>query len=141
MLLTGETGTGKEVFARYVHACNSRRNRPMIAVNCAALPAGLVESELFGHEKGAFTGAIQRKPGKFEIAVNTTIFLDEIGELPLETQSKFLRVLQEGEFERVGGTQVIKTDVRVIAATNQNLETLVEEGKFRADPFYRLKTV
>ncbi|HEY8559766.1 MAG TPA: sigma 54-interacting transcriptional regulator [Pyrinomonadaceae bacterium] len=138
VLITGETGTGKELFARYIHAHSPRAGRPLVTVNCAALPAGLVESELFGHEKGAFTGAVQRKPGKFEIANHSTIFLDEIGELPTETQTKFLRVLQEGEFERVGGTQVLRTDARVIAATNQNLERLVEEGKFRADLFYRL---
>jgi transcriptional regulator with GAF, ATPase, and Fis domain len=138
VLITGETGTGKELFARYIHAHSPRAGRPLVTVNCAALPAGLVESELFGHEKGAFTGAVQRKPGKFEIANHSTIFLDEIGELPTETQTKFLRVLQEGEFERVGGTQVLRTDARVVAATNQNLQKLVEEGKFRADLFYRL---
>lgn len=138
VLLAGETGTGKELFACYIHSHSPRRHQPLIIVNCAALPAGLVESELFGHEKGAFTGAVQRRAGKFEIAGGGTIFLDEIGELPLEAQTKFLRVLQENEFNRVGGTKTLKTDVRVIAATNQNLRQLVDEGKFRADLFYRL---
>src|SRR5262249_60582625 len=114
------------------------KTKPLVTVNCAALPAGLVESELFGHEKGAFTGAVARKLGRFELANNATIFLDEVGELPLETQAKFLRVLQHGEFERVGGTQTIKVDARVIAATNRDLSELVEEGKYRSDLFYRL---
>jgi two-component system response regulator HydG len=138
VLLTGETGTGKELIARAIHARSSRRGRPLVTVNCAALPAGLVESELFGHEKGAFTGAVQRRLGRFEVANGATIFLDEVGEIPLDVQSKFLRVLQEGEFERVGGTQTIKVNVRVIAATNQPLDKLVAEEKFRADLFYRL---
>lgn len=138
VLLTGETGTGKELIARAIHARSNRRARPLITVNCAALPAGLVESELFGHEKGAFTGAVQRRLGRFEVANGATIFLDEVGELPPDAQAKFLRVLQEGEFERVGGTQTIRVDVRVIAATNQPLEKLVAEDKFRADLFYRL---
>ena len=137
-LIQGETGTGKELIARFIHAQSERSKRPLITVNCATLPAGLVESELFGHEKGAFTGAAHRKLGRFEIAHGATIFLDEIGELPLEAQAKFLRVLQQGEFERIGGTQTIKTDVRVLAATNQPLQKLVDEGKFRADLFYRL---
>jgi transcriptional regulator with GAF, ATPase, and Fis domain len=138
VLITGETGTGKELIARAIHARSQRRQRPLITVNCAALPSGLVESELFGHERGAFTGAVQRKLGRFELANHATIFLDEVGELPLDTQAKFLRVLQQGEFERVGGTQTIKVDVRVIAATNQPLARLVEEGKYRADLYYRL---
>ncbi|HEY0544772.1 MAG TPA: sigma-54-dependent Fis family transcriptional regulator [Pyrinomonadaceae bacterium] len=138
VLLTGETGTGKELIARAIHARSNRRHRPLVTVNCAALPAGLVESELFGHEKGAFTGAVQRRLGRFEVANGATIFLDEVGEIPLDVQAKFLRVLQEGEFERVGGTQTIKVNVRVIAATNQPLDKLVAEEKFRADLFYRL---
>jgi two-component system response regulator HydG len=138
VLITGETGTGKELIARAVHSRSLRHARPLITVNCAALPVGLVESELFGHEKGAFTGAVQRKLGRFELANGATIFLDEVGELPLETQAKFLRVLQQGEFERVGGTQTIKVDVRVLAATNQPLAGLVEEGKYRSDLYYRL---
>lgn len=138
VLITGETGTGKELIARAIHSRSARRTRPIITVNCAALPSGLVESELFGHEKGAFTGAVQRKLGRFELANGATIFLDEIGELPLDTQAKFLRVLQQGEFERVGGTQTIKVDARVLAATNRPLAQLVEEGKFRSDLFYRL---
>lgn len=138
VLICGETGTGKELIARAIHARSSRRSRPLITVNCAALLAGLAESELFGHEKGAFTGAHQRKLGRFQLADSGTIFLDEVGELPLETQTKFLRVLQQGEFERVGGSQTIKVDARVLAATNQPLRQLVAEGKFRADLFYRL---
>jgi len=138
VLIYGETGTGKELIARAIHARSLRHSRPLITVNCAALPAGLAESELFGHEKGAFTGAHQRKLGRFQLADGGTIFLDEVGELPLETQAKFLRVLQQGEFERVGGSQTIKVDARVLAATNQPLDQLVSEGKFRADLFYRL---
>jgi two-component system response regulator HydG len=138
VLITGETGTGKEIVARRIHALSPRASRPLVTVNCAALPAGLVESELFGHERGAFTGAHQRKLGRFELARGATIFLDEVGELPPDVQAKFLRVLQRGEFERVGGTTTLVTDARVIAATNRPLERLVEEGKFRADLFYRL---
>jgi len=138
VLVIGETGTGKEIVARAIHARSLRAGRPLVTVNCAALPSGLVESELFGHERGAFTGAHQRKLGRFEVANGATIFLDEVGELPAETQAKFLRVLQSGEFERVGGTATLRTDARMIAATNRPLEQLVAEGKFRADLFYRL---
>lgn len=138
VLITGETGTGKELVAHAIHNLSSRTQRPLIKVNCAALPSGLIESELFGHEKGAFTGAIARKKGRFELADGGTLLLDEVGELPLETQAKLLRVLQEQEFERVGGAQTLKVDVRVIAATNRNLEELIKRGAFRADLFYRL---
>ena len=138
VLLLGETGSGKEVLAQAIHDASTRKDRPMVKVNCAALPATLIESELFGREKGAFTGAIARQAGRFEIADGSTIFLDEIGELPLELQPKLLRVLQEGEFERLGGSRTIKVDVRVIAATNRNLAQAVREGKFREDLFYRL---
>ena len=120
MLILGETGTGKELIARALHTTSLRKERPLVKVNCAALPENLIESELFGHEKGAFTGAFSHKQGRFELADRGTIFLDEIGDLPLDLQAKLLRVLQEGEFERVGGTQTIKVDVRVIAATNRN---------------------
>ena len=125
VLLEGETGTGKELVAREIHKLSSRAGRMMITVNCAALPATLIESELFGREKGAFTGALAKQPGRFEIANHSTIFLDEIGELPLELQPKLLRVLQEGEFERLGGTQTVKVDVRIIAATNRDLQKLI----------------
>jgi PAS domain S-box-containing protein len=138
VLVTGETGTGKELVARAIHHLSSQKDRALITINCAALPAGLIESELFGHEKGAFTGALARKKGRFELADNGTLFLDEIGELPLETQAKLMRVLQEREFERVGGTQTLKVTVRVIAATNRDLRELVKKGAFRADLFYRL---
>jgi PAS domain S-box-containing protein len=138
VLLTGETGTGKELIARAIHNLSHRKNRPLIKVNCAALPTGLIESELFGHEKGAFTGAVSRRIGRFHLADGGTIFLDEIGDIPPEVQVKLLRVLQEKEFERLGGTETIATDVRVIAGTNQNLEALMEVGKFREDLFYRL---
>ena len=138
VLITGETGTGKELIARAIHNLSPRRGRPLVKVNCAAIPAGLIEGELFGHEKGAFTGALTRKMGRFEVADKGTIFLDEIGELPLDLQSKLLRVLQEGEFERVGGTQTFKVNVRVIAATNRNLEQLSKTGGYRPDLYYRL---
>ncbi|HKE62752.1 MAG TPA: sigma 54-interacting transcriptional regulator, partial [Nitrospira sp.] len=138
VLVNGETGTGKELIARAIHNLSRRKDRVLVKVNCAAIPAGLIESELFGHEKGAFTGALARKIGRFELADRATIFLDEIGDLPLELQAKLLRVLQEGEFERLGSPRTIKTDVRVIAATNRDLEKSVREGSFRADLFYRL---
>jgi formate hydrogenlyase transcriptional activator len=138
VLLLGETGSGKEVLAQAIHDASARKDRPMVKVNCAALPASLIESELFGREKGAFTGALARQPGRFEIADGSTIFLDEVGELPLELQPKLLRVLQEGEFERLGGSKTIRVDARVIAATNRPLAQAVKEGKFREDLYYRL---
>src|SRR5262245_36717564 len=138
VLILGETGTGKELIARAVHNLSPQKNKPLVKVNCAALASTLIESELFGHEKGAFTGALARKIGRFELADGGTIFLDEIGDLPLELQAKLLRVLQEGEFERVGGAQTIKVSVRVIAATNRNLVEAVKAGSFRSDLFYRL---
>jgi formate hydrogenlyase transcriptional activator len=138
VLIIGETGTGKELIAHAIHNHSKRKNRPLIKVNCAALSAGLIESEFFGHEKGAFTGAISQKIGRFELANGGTIFLDEIGEISLEIQAKLLRVLQEQEFERVGGVKTLKVDVRVIAATNRNLKQMVSENSFRADLYYRL---
>jgi formate hydrogenlyase transcriptional activator len=138
VLVTGETGTGKEVVVRAIHRLSGRKHKILVKVNCAALPAGVIESELFGHEKGAFTGALARRVGRFELANGGTLFLDEVGDLPLELQAKLLRVLQEGEFERLGGSQTLKVDVRVIAATNRELKAAVAEGRFRADLFYRL---
>jgi len=138
ILITGESGTGKEVIADLIHSLSPRSKNKIVKVNCAALPREFIESELFGHEKGAFTGSLSRHQGRFEIANGGTFFLDEIGELPLELQGKLLRVLQDGEFERLGGTQTIKVDTRIIAATNRNLEEEVHQGRFREDLWYRL---
>ena len=141
VLLTGESGTGKELVARALHAHSSRRDKPFIKVNCAAIPKELIESELFGYERGAFTGAVSSKPGRFELANAGTLFLDEIGEIPVEMQVKLLRALQESEFERVGGIKTIHVDVRLVAATNRDLKKLIASGGFREDLFYRLNVV
>lgn len=138
VLITGESGTGKEVVARNLHYNSGRRQKPFVPVNCGAIPAELLESELFGHEKGAFTGAISSRPGRFEMAEGGTLFLDEIGDMPLNMQVKLLRVLQERVYERVGGTKILKADVRIIAATHKDLEKMIEEGSFREDLYYRL---
>jgi transcriptional regulator with GAF, ATPase, and Fis domain len=138
VLLTGESGTGKELFAKAIHALSPRRSGPCVALNCAAIPDSLIENELFGHEKGAFTGADRRQPGRFELAERGTLLLDEIGELPLGVQGKVLRVLEERTYERVGGGRTQRADVRLVAATNRDLETMVREGTFRADLFFRL---
>ena len=138
VLIEGETGTGKEVIASAIHSCSKRRDRAFIKLNCTAIPVGLLESELFGHEKGAFTGAIARKIGRFEAAHGGTLFLDEIGDIPLELQPKLLRVLQEGEFERLGSTQTQRVNVRLVAATNGDMGRLISEKRFRSDLYYRL---
>ena len=138
VLINGETGTGKELIAEAIHKCSNRSKGPFVKVNCAAIPTGLLESELFGHERGAYTGAVTRSVGRFERANRGTLFLDEIGDLPLELQPKILRVLQERQFERLGSTATIHTDVRVICATHRNLVGMVDSRAFRADLFYRL---
>jgi two-component system response regulator FlrC len=141
VLVSGESGTGKELFARYLHENSGRAGAPFVAVNCASLPDGLLESELFGHEKGAFTGAIAKKPGKFELAQGGTILLDEISEMAPALQAKLLRVLQEGEIDRVGGKRPVPVDVRVVATTNRDLKAHIEKGDFREDLFYRLNVI
>lgn len=141
VLIMGESGTGKELVARLIHSKSLRANKPFVPVNCAAIPSELLESELFGHEKGAFTGAFYSRPGRFELANEGTIFLDEIGDMPIQLQVKILRVIQEKSFERIGSSKAVNVDVRIIAATNKNLENEVKEGKFREDLFWRLNVV
>ena len=139
VLVLGETGTGKDLVARAIHHLSSRRERTLVKLNCAAIPTGLLESELFGHERGAFTGAISQKVGRLELAHQGTLFLDEVGDIPAELQPKLLRALQEKEFERLGGTRTIPVDVRLVAATNRNLEQMVANRQFRSDLYYRLR--
>ena len=141
VLITGESGTGKEVFPQIIHALSARKHGQYIAVNCGAIPEGTIDSELFGHEKGSFTGAHEARKGYFEVANGGTIFLDEVAEMPIATQARLLRVLESGEFIKVGSSKVLKTDVRVVAATNVNIQQAIEKGKFREDLFYRLNTV
>ena len=141
VLITGESGVGKEIFPRIIHSYSSRKHAPYIAVNCGAIPEGTIDSELFGHEKGAFTGALSDRKGYFEVTDGGTLFLDEVGELPLSTQARLLRILETGEFIRVGSSKVQKTNVRVIAATNLDMSTAIKNGKFREDLYYRLNTI
>src|SRR6187399_1893734 len=141
VLIYGESGVGKEVFSQIIHSLSSRKHNPFIAVNCGAIPEGTIDSELFGHEKGSFTGAVDARKGYFETVNGGTIFLDEVGELPLETQSRLLRILESGEFIKVGSSKTQKTDVRIVAATNRDLLELAAQGKFREDLYYRLSTV
>jgi transcriptional regulator with PAS, ATPase and Fis domain len=141
ILITGESGTGKEVMPKIIHEASRRKHNKYIAVNCGAIPEGTIDSELFGHEKGAFTGASEQRKGYFEFADKGTIFLDEVGELPLSTQVRLLRVLESGEFMKVGSSEIKKVDVRIVAATNVNMEKAIAKGKFREDLFYRLNTI
>src|SRR5207253_4250530 len=141
VVINGESGTGKEVFPQIIHQNSARKHGPYIAVNCGAIPEGTIDSELFGHEKGAFTGAHEARKGYFEVANGGTIFLDEVAEMPLATQARLLRVLESGEFIKVGSSKVLKADVRVVAATNVNITQAIEKGKFREDLYYRLNTV